>query len=218
MVLGVQKSIGRIGPRRAAAASSAPAVRVWHARTSAQNWTVDIGGVWKFYVWGPGAAGSTDSTDAWGGGSGALAIISKRLAAGDVVAVRPSFAGTNSTVTFPNGAVVTGGAASGVTGGTASGGDVNINGSTGGTNAAGSAGGGTDGGAGFSPGSAGYAGGAGAPGYDGLRGGDAGITTGGSANVSTWGGEVGAGSGINISGGVNGGGGPGMVIAIRQRA
>ena len=132
------------------------------------TFTPTVSGRWKFVLCGGGGYVSPD-----GGGSGAYAEITKFLTTGQTVALvtgrgaNTDAAGTDSTATFPDGTVVTAGAASGNTGGVATGGDVNLDGSDGGLDIDSSAGGnglGTGGGAG-GPGTGVniYGGGAGAP-------------------------------------------------------
>lgn len=167
------------------------------------TFTAPRSGDWKFVLWGAGGQGSATPA---GGGSGAYVEVTRKLVAGQSVALvvgGPNDA-NNTSATFPGGVVVTAArgadASSGGAGGVATGGDVRLNGSAGGTGGgSGGAGSGTGGGA-----SGGANGGGGAPGVVPFRGG-----FGGSA-VNTVVGSPGG-------GGANGGGygGSGLLIVMQ---
>jgi hypothetical protein len=107
------------------------------------TFTAAKGGKYKFIAWGAGGgAGTAGAGTDTGGGSGGYAEITMFLATGQSVAVVVGVGGLfasggNTTLTFPNGKVVTctggaaGAASSGGTAGTATGGDVNLAGSAG---------------------------------------------------------------------------------------
>lgn len=82
-----------------------------------------VAGLWKFVGWGAGGGN--------GGASGSYFEITKYLRTTDVVAIVTGVTGvSNTTVTFPDGAVATAGRADpSTTPGTATGGDVNLAGS-----------------------------------------------------------------------------------------
>lgn len=137
------------------------------------TFTAPRAGYHKFVLWGPAGA-SCVGTLAVPGGSGAYVEYSRFMGAGETVSVVVGLSGSNTTLTFANGKVVTagtGGDNSGGTpgtGGVASGGDVNLNGT------AGNAGSGAGSGGGFAaPGSQN---GAGAPAVLPFRGGYGGGT------------------------------------------
>ena len=140
------------------------------------TFTVPKNGWYRFFVLGSGGSGLVAGT---AGGSGALVVGERALTKGQAVAVvvgageTPNNNGNQTTVTFPDGSVMTaGGGVAGNTGGaggaasSTSNLDRPYNGS-----AAGSAGGGTNGGA------SGAGLGGGSPGYEGFRGGNGGTAT-----------------------------------------
>lgn len=125
------------------------------------TWTCPATGSYRFVLNGGGAGGNGTN----GGGGGSQSIKVRRVSAGETVAVSVAALvsnqsnGSNSTVTFTDGTVVTagggvGGASTGA-GGTATGGDINTSGS---------AASGATGGAGGSSGLYGLGGGAGGAG------------------------------------------------------
>lgn len=156
-------------------------VHTFPAAASAHTFPITATGRWRFVLWGGGGGGKNSGT--WGGGSGAFYLAERRLIAGQVVTISTGNGGPESggnggdtTVTLPDGEVLTaGGAQSSVS---EAGGAVTANrntdivfpGSSGGlgTNA-GANGLGGSGGAGGSGGIGG--GGAGAPGFGPYRGG-----------------------------------------------
>lgn len=97
------------------------------------SYTVDVPGLYQFALYSRGGDGSTNL----GGGGGSLAIRTVRLRKSDVVAILLAY-NADSTVTFPDGSVMTAGrggnASAGVSvgpGGIATGGDVNQSGTAG---------------------------------------------------------------------------------------
>lgn len=167
-------------------------------------------GVYRIAMWGAGDHG--------GGASGAFVQAERPLAQGQRVAVVVANSDSsppplNTTVTLPNGEVLTAGSASGTsTGGTATAtgrGDIAINGSKGNDGTAQLPGGGDNGGAaGTNAGP--FVGGAGAPGYGGYRGGNGGNAV-GSGTVPAGGSPGGGGA---TPTGVGGGG---LVIISRVK-
>lgn len=197
----------------------APLVRTFPADGSPQIFVAPEAGVYRFILWGPG--GVTAAVDQrgeggalyyFGGGSGALAVVDRRMARGEQATILSAVRGVATTVTFADGRVVSagfGGAGSEATmagglGGVATGGDLNKPGLRGGGISVPPEPAGEDGGRqGVSSGT--MYGGAGAPGFDGLKGGN------GADQVST----------LNAT--TPGGGGSfwttpgeGLVIAIRR--
>ena len=140
------------------------------------TWTCPKTGIYEFAVWGPGGGGS-------GGGGAGLSIARRRIRRGETAALSIGRGGINagdgsnasSTITLPDGTVLTGGRGEGSNlggaGGTATGGD---------TNAAGSAASGSDGGAAGSSGS--YRGGATSTSSSGGRGPGGGASSGSGAD------------------------------------
>lgn len=192
----------QIGRARIAAAPIATAVYrdvlgfLYQYTPGIYTFTPPQAGLWKFVLWGAGG-GCFNGTSGQAAGSGAYCETNRRLDPAQNVTIIVGAGSTNSggatTVTFPDGTVVSAGG--GVTGnstgvgGVASGGDVNLAGS-----AAGQAGGGTGGGT-----SAGTTSGGGAPANLPYRGG-----SGGAANASgqsPGGGAGAAGPGLQPSGG-----------------
>lgn len=195
------------------------------------TFTVPKSGIYRFVLWGAGGGGA----DAKGGGSGAFILAERPLAAGQSVAISvgaPSLTassdggnGGSTTVTLPNGDVLSAGGGAGATsgggaGGTASGfrtnlGDVAYDGSAGGgVGSAGSAGLGENGGASGAALDGISGGGAGAPGARGYVGaaGGAGQNATPVRNLP----GVGAGGGSNNPAG-NIPGGCGQVIVIQVK-
>lgn len=215
--IGRRSIAGQPGIARRPIATAAGARSTQTAATSPQQFppgsytfTPAVSGWWKFVLWGGGEGGGAVT----GSGSGAYSEITKFLTASQTVAVvvgkgyDDSSSATSSTATFPDGTVVTAGAASGATGGTASGGDVNLNGSAGGNGGAGSAGLGTGGGAAGT----GSGGGAGAPANLPFRGGA------GASTTIKQGRSPGGGGSINPGGDNRNNGGDGSVIAFLARS
>jgi hypothetical protein len=180
------------------------------------TFTAAKGGKYKFIAWGAGGgAGTAGAGTDTGGGSGGYAEITMFLATGQSVAVVVGVGGLfasggNTTLTFPNGKVVTctggaaGAASSGGTAGTATGGDVNLAGSAGVTGGTGGSGLGTGGGVG----GGGTGGGAGAPANLPFRGGV------GTSAVSLNTPGPGAGGGATGTGGI---GGNGQVLVFQSK-
>jgi len=193
---------------RASRGSITAAVYTFPAGSS--TFTAPANGFYRFVLWGAGGGGSISTDGLGGGGSGAFISAIRYLAKGQVAATvvaPPVFRngnGTATTVTLPNGEVLSagGGQAAAGSGGVASAGqlDTAINGTGGvaegvngvsgaGTNpGAGGAGNGNAGGAG-APGSGTFKGGGGAGGGGGVP---AGIGGGGASQSSF---------GVNIMGG-----------------
>lgn len=165
--------------------------------TGAWSFTPPKAGFWKFIIWSPGGGSDTGTA----GASGAYSEITKRLStAQTVTGVTGRFNASDSSVTFPDGVVVTCTRAVNGTPGAASGGDVNLAGSAGGAAGLGTGGGAagsSTGGAG-APANAPYKGGAGGPGGGTSRDGD-GLSPGGG------GGRTGSGSAD---------GGEAMILAV----
>lgn len=158
-----------------------------------------LAGRYKFIAWGDGGAATSGSAGASAGYAEATVYLDPSRSTAIVVQ------GPDTTITFPNGRVVTAGAASTITPGTATGADLNIAGSV-----AGAAGSGTGGGPAGAAGAT--TGGAGAPGQLPYRGG-----MGGNGNDNQAAGQSGPGVGAGAgqpSSGVPGGGGPGQVIVV----
>lgn len=214
-----RQNIGsRAGIARRPIASIYAAQSTQTAATSPQQFppgsytfTPTISGWWKFVLWGGGSENSSANN---GGGSGGYSEITKFLTPSQTVALvvgigaRAGVAATASTATFPDGTVVSAGAASGRTGGTATGGDVNLDGSLGGTGASsGAAGLGTGGGAAGT----GNSSGAGAPSNLPFRGGE-----GGTAAGNTRGRSPGAGGSATVVSAESGG--DGLIIAFLARS
>ena len=183
------------------------------------TFTPTVSGFWQFVLWG---GGGEDNAATNGGGSGGYCEITKFLTTAQTVALvvgvgaRNAVAGTASSATFPDGTVVTAGAASGRNGGTATGGDVNLAGSLGGDGSVGgngAAGLGTGGGLGGAGATGSRGGGAGAPANLPFRGGDGG-TAGGGGNPG--GRSPGSGYAAAVSNAQSGG--DGMIIAFLARS
>ena len=142
------------------------------------NWTVPYSGRWKFVAW---SGGGTGASPAEGGNSGCYAEKTKALAANTVVAIVVGGPSASTTITFPDGTVVTCPAGNGGASAppTPTGGDVNLQGSQGGNNSggAGANGQGTGGGAGKAGNGSNTGGGAGAPANLPFRGGDGSSTS-----------------------------------------
>jgi hypothetical protein len=171
--------------------------------TGPQTWICPRSGFYRFVVWGAGAGPG----GGFAGGSGAYVEKVAFILVGQQVAMSIAGIAANgaSTVTLPNGTVLSAGAApnsgSGA-GGIASGGDFNINGSTGtaaGSGNPGGNGGGTAGGTGAAD--SGSGGAAGAPGR---------ITRVGTFRGGN-GASLGPGAGSTLAFG-----GPGLCIIVRQ--
>lgn len=131
------------------------------------TWTAPDSGYYRIAQWGTGNYGSAPN----GGPSGAHAQTVVPITGGQAVAIAVSSGNMASpgdtTVTLPDGRVVTTTSASTTVPGTATGGDINLNGSAGGVgvSGAGTAGLGTAGGVGGPGDATTMGGGAGAPGY-----------------------------------------------------
>jgi len=182
------------------------------------SWTPPEAGWYKFCAWGHGGIGNATGS----GGSGGYCEITRSLAPGQTVTIVvgqcPFGSGaTNTTITFPDGKVVTAGSTDGATAGTASGGDVNLAGTAGSTSITGASGGsgsGSGGGAGGAGAAGTHNGGAGAPGVLPFRGGRGGKGN-ASSSESAQGATPGGGGGMPASGGEPGG--DGLVIVQRVR-
>jgi hypothetical protein len=155
--------------------------------TRTQEWVCPQTGKYRWFAHGRGGDGYSGG-GGYAGGSGGLAVKDRIMRKGEIATISiPSIGSAgNTTVTFSDGSVITGGAGgigalgSGGAGGTATGGDVNIAGTAGALSSnAGNPGGGSDGGEAGPSGT----GTAGAPGYDGIRGGSGGPTTGGTGGT-----------------------------------
>lgn len=172
------------------------------------TWVAAATGLYRFVLWSGGA--SVNNGNGYGGASGAFILVERRIIIGAAAQVQVANPGGASTITLPDGTVLTCGATALNVGGVPSisgvqlPGDILLNGSPGATvfNTNGPTGNGDSGGVGGAT-SANSMGGAGAPGASGYRGGkgsdtnqyNAGHGGGGSMNSAT--GGVG-GSGLAI--------------------
>src|SRR5436190_6852743 len=131
---------GGIGRRQISTKNSANAQQPFNFPPGSWAFSPPVDGFWKFAAWSAGGGGSVVSA----GPSGAYAEITRFLRTTQVVTIGVSgeSTGTNTSLTFPDGTIVTCTPSIGGSPGTASGGEVNLPGSaaTGGSGANGNAG------------------------------------------------------------------------------
>lgn len=141
MVIGLQKSIGRIGPRSRNAVGGRLLSFFGRVGSTTGTYTAAHTGWHYIFGWGGGGSGgSSAGTAASGGGSGAAGFIRVWLTEGQTITYTVGGEGVATTVTLPDGRVLTagGGSAGGAgyvdagSGGTANGWSINRNGYRGG--------------------------------------------------------------------------------------
>jgi len=188
---------GFIGQNISGRRSTRPGV-VLQFPVGSHDFMAPVAGTWKFVMWGPGGDPVNNGSNLSGGASGGYVEYKKFLDKNQIVKLVVG-RDTNTTAVFPDGKLLSAGAASANIGGVATGGDVNLNGTSTpaiGTGLSGPAGQGSGAGLGGT-GSSAADGGAGAPALLPYRGGTGGSISSALATAPGGGGAAIGGHGAN---------------------